>query len=46
MLVWENKKRDKGIERSPDIPDSEFMNLTDGQDRGFRVSDSLAAAVF
>jgi hypothetical protein len=40
MLVWENKKRDKRNETSPDIQDSEFMNLTDRQNRGFRVSSS------
>ena len=40
MIVWENKKRDKRNEISPDIEDSEFMNLTDRQNRGFRVSSS------
>lgn len=41
MLVWENKKRDKRNETSPDIQDSEFMNLTDRQNRGFRVTVSF-----
>ena len=37
--MWENKKRNRLNEKSSDIQDSEFMNFTDRQNRGFRVSD-------
>jgi hypothetical protein len=39
MLAWENKRRNQHRETSPDIQDSELMNLTDRQNRGFRGSN-------
>jgi hypothetical protein len=41
LLVRENDKRDLLEERGPGIEDSEFMNLTDRENRGFRASVSI-----
>lgn len=42
MYIRENKKRDREQAQNPqEIRDIEFMDLTDKQNRHFRVSDTL-----